>query len=139
MKKHYCLNCQHRLKTDICEKCSFDNSKENLDSLSEHEVKRLCYLQLKQIKSDLNYAYSFLIVGLILLVIGSVFLGLSFRFDVIGLRVFTPTSMEFIVSMITLAVSLGLLTLFCIKFFYNRSRKKFNEEILDKIKNNAKK
>ena len=100
MKKHYCLNCHHQLKADVCENCSFDNSLDNLNSLSEHEIKRLCYQQLKQIKSELIYAYSFLIGGLILLVIGAFFFGLSFRFDVIGVRVFTPTSMEFIVSMI---------------------------------------
>ena len=139
MKKHYCLNCHHQLKTDVCENCSFDNSLDNLNSLSEHEIKRLCYLQLKQIKSELNYAYSFLIGGLILLVIGAFFFGLSFRFDVIGVRVFTPTSMEFIVSMISLVCCLGLLTLFCIKFFYNTNRKKYFEEIIDSVRKNAKK
>lgn len=140
MKKRYCLKCQHKLKDDICSKCHFDNDTINLASISSHEIKRLTYLQLKKVNTIINQSYSFLIVGLIFLIIAAFFFGLSFRYDVIGARVFTPTSMEFIVSMITLCLSFVLLIAFAIKFSYAFSRKRyFNYLLSEEKKTNAQK
>ncbi|MCR5079470.1 MAG: hypothetical protein K6B65_06125 [Bacilli bacterium] len=64
--------------------------------------------ELTKLKTKRSDDYAMIIVSLILAVIGIIFLLLSFRYNTLKERVFVPSSLPFILSMISLSSGLGL-------------------------------
>ena len=116
MKDKYCLDCGHRLKAgDVCPHCGADNSEERVSGMEIHDFKRHCYTEMNRCRERKNQALSFYVIAAILLVLGLVFFLLSFRYNVLRQRVFTPLSAEFVFCCLTLAGFAVFLVLACIK------------------------
>lgn len=77
-----------------------------------------------------NNALTFLVIGTMLLIVGAIFLFLSFRYDVTKVRVFTPGSTEFVVSVICLSISIFSLIFGCVRLIYSQSRIKGNQKVI---------
>jgi hypothetical protein len=109
--KKYCIYCGKAIeeKTDICPSCKKNNSFVNKSEDDIHVLHQYSHRGIQH-NSDLrNNALCFIIIGLILLVIGSLFLLLSFKYNVIKQRIFSPLSLEFFVCVACLGTSLGCL------------------------------
>ena len=104
--KRYCLECGHPLKKgeDHCSSCSFDNSERHLQELDIHQYKKLCYDKKTKGRERKNRSFSFYVIGAVLLILGLVFLVLSYRYS-IRHRVFTPDSAEFVFCVLSLSFS----------------------------------
>lgn len=77
-----------------------------------------------------NNALTYLVIGTILLIIGGIFLFLSFRYNVRKVRVFTPGSTEFVVSVISLAISAFAIVFGTIRLIYSQSRIKGSQKTI---------
>ena len=108
MKERYCLKCGHPLKKGeaCCGKCHFENKEQTLEAMDIHAYKQLCYGNLTSCRERKNRALAFYVISGIALILGLVFLVLSFRYNVIRVRVFTPLSAEFFFCVFFLALFL---------------------------------
>lgn len=83
---------------------------EDINSAENHAIRQNAYGKLTKNENEKNGGLTFLVIGGILLVIAIVFFVLSFRFNTQKQRVFTPGSVEFVVSILCAVSSLTLIT-----------------------------
>jgi hypothetical protein len=115
----YCLYCGKPLKKNKedgslifeCVHCHKDDSPSSLSSLDSHEYKQLCHNEITKYRDVRNSGLSMIILGFIALVLGSIFLLLSFKYNVVKDRVFRPNSLEFVFSLLMLTAASVLLSL----------------------------
>jgi hypothetical protein len=101
----YCDQYYDDQKGTVCPHCHQDNNLKNLDEQKVHLLHQNCHNQIRKGTEGRNSGLTFLVIGAILLIVGLLFLVLSFRFNVKKQRVFTPGSVEFVVCVISLALS----------------------------------
>lgn len=151
--KKYCIKCGKEIyikkenetldKNDdstvfYCKKCN--NSLNNIDEVEElsikelenHEYKQMVHNNITKSNSMRDNSLCFIVGGVILLIIGIFFLILSFKLTPIGERIFTPTSFEFIVCVISLIVSVSFLAYGIIRLTMALNRKKYFKKMLKK-------
>lgn len=136
MKERFCLNCGHRLKNGehVCPKCSFDNDAEKVEKMEIHAFKRLCYAEVTRSRERKDKALAFYVIAGILLVLGIVFFVLSFRYDVLRQRHFTPASTEFVFSVLSFAGFLVFGVIASVWLIPSLRRKKYFENQIRKRK-----
>jgi len=113
-----CPNCQHEIKID------------NLSDQRIHELHQSCHNNIRKYTDMKNNALTFIVIGSILLIVGMVFLFLSFRFNVRKERVFTPSSTEFVVCVVSLAISLFSLAFGTVRLCYSFKEVRQNRRII---------
>ncbi len=125
--KRYCAKCFKSLKKDedVCHHCGEDNSSSVFASEDISEKKRAYYKGMRKAKDTFNRAMSLEVIGAICLILGGVLLYLSFKYDSLKIRHFTPGSTEFICSVILLAAAIVLLTLGTIWLVSSHNQNKF--------------
>ena len=134
--KKYCLNCSHRLKEDtLCPSCHCDNNLLFLESETQ-ERKRECNKQLRKLSEKKNGSLSILIISCILIILSAVLFILSYRYTPLREKIFSPTSVEFIICVIflILAVSGFIYSIISIILIYNK--KKYFKSILKETRQN---
>lgn len=97
-----------------------------------HEYKKLCYNGIGRSRTKIDQGRTFYVIGGILLILGIVFLVLSFRYNVLRQRVFTPLSCEFIACVLGLALGIASLVFASIKVLPARKRRTFYQSKIDK-------
>jgi len=130
--ERYCIYCGKTLdnKTDICSSCKKSNSFVN-KSEEEIHILHQCSHRSIQHNTDLrNNALCYIIIGFILLVVGSLFLLLSFKYNVIKQRVFSPLSLEFFVCIVCLVGSISCLIFGFLRFISALSHIKYYEKYI---------
>lgn len=106
-EKIECIYCKKEMdpSSTICPHCGKDN---NVDRLTKHGIHILhqnAHNNITKYNELKDQAMVFIVVGSILLIVGIIFLILSFKFDFLRRRVFSPASIEFIASVICLVIS----------------------------------
>jgi hypothetical protein len=107
MKTH-CLFCDQPFDAkqgSVCPSCHQDNSLKALNPDQTHLLHQNCHNQIRKQTEKKNSGLTFLVIGGILLIVGLLFLVLSFRFNVKKQRVFTPGSVEFVICVLSLSLS----------------------------------
>ncbi len=148
MKKH-CIYCGQVIEQDQteCPKCnkkiinidisSKDDQQALLLSISEedkHLIHRNCHQNINKANADKNTSLVFLVTGGILLVIGLLFLLLSFRYNIYKKRVFSPGTVEFVVCVVSLSVCAIFGVIGSIKLIKAIKLKKKSQELIDLTK-----
>lgn len=131
--KKTCLFCGEVLPKDcsICSNCHHDNS--NFVNLSEedtHLLHRQLHKNINSCNDRKNSGLTFVVTGSILLIIGLVFLYLSFRYNVKHQKVFIPASVEFVSCVVCLVLALTFLAYGLFKLFTAIKKKNKNIKIL---------
>lgn len=145
--KKYCINCgkaidnkhnSHDLKEehsfDYCSSCNTSNSYEDLDKIEDHEFNQKVHNNIIKANDMKNNSLCFIVGGFILLIIGIFFFVLSFKRNVIGIRVFSPMCFEFFIAIIALVLSAIALIYGFIRFLSAYNKKKYFITLLRKIK-----
>ena len=125
--KRYCTKCFKALKKneDVCPLCHADNSQATLSDAGTVEMKKSYYKGMRHAKDTFDKGTCLEIIGGICLILGAVLLYLSFKYDSLKIRHFTPGSTEFVCSVILLTAAIVLLTLGTIWLVSYRKQKKF--------------
>lgn len=131
MKKRciYCYKEYESEQGDICPFCHKDNSFKQ-DEKQIHLLHQTCHTNIRLSNNMKNNALTNLVIGGILLIIGLVFLVLSFRYNVVKQRVFTPGSTEFVVCVICLVSSLTLISLGIYRLIVSLQKIKFYQGVI---------
>ncbi|MFA6754887.1 MAG: hypothetical protein WCR97_00045 [Bacilli bacterium] len=97
--KKYCVYCGKEIKNEqcLCSSCKKDNSFKNLNEEEMHVVHQNCHKKINKCSEIKNNMFSYVVIGAILLVICFIFFYLSFKYNIIKQRVFSPGSLEFVV------------------------------------------
>jgi hypothetical protein len=105
----YCIKCGKKLKRSengafVCVNCKeVDHSEEAIkDNDERHHFNQACHQNMKKAYDLKQNSLCFIVIASILLVVGAIFLLLSFKYNVIKERVFTPGSLEFVVCVLCL-------------------------------------
>lgn len=118
MKKR-CIYCdgsyEEKDNGNICPHCGKENELKKLNDDEIHSINQKCHSRINEGSDLKDNSLCFIIIGIILLIVSAVFLVLSFKYNVKKVRVFKPTSIEFIVFCLTSAVSC-----FCLIFGITR-------------------
>lgn len=127
-----CIFCGSQIEENepVCPHCSHDMNENNLTEDDIHFVRQHAFGEVTKGEDKRNGGLTFLVTGGILLIIGVIFLVLSFRYNSKRVRVFTPTSVEFSVCCIALASSLTLLIWGIVKIAQAMKSLKFYRSII---------
>ncbi len=106
-----CIYCGKKIENDepICPHCGKNMNSNNFTSNDIHTIRQNAYGMVTKNDNERNGGLTFLVIGGILLVVAIVFFVLSFRFNTAKQRVFTPISVEFVVSILCGVASLTLI------------------------------
>ena len=110
--KRYCIYCNKAIKkndvetSNICPHCNNEFIYNGDDEDKKHLINQKTHASLTKSKDMKDSALSFLVIGGIILIVSIVFILLSFKYNVLKIRVFTPASLEFVVACIGSAASL---------------------------------
>ena len=129
-----CIQCGSQYddeKTPLCPDCLFDNEPEHWKVKDIHHIHQNAHAQITASTNRFNAGMVDLIIGLILLVLGGIFLFLSFKYNVQKIRVFSPGSVEFVISVICLSISVVLLTFAIIRITTGLKTKKRYQKIIN--------
>jgi hypothetical protein len=114
----YCTQCGKKLKKNAEGVYFCPNYKKHdktvkvmTDSDEKHLFNQSCHQNIKKAYDLKQNSLCFIVIASILLIVGAIFLLLSFKYNIIKERVFTPGSLEFVVSILCLAGGL-----FCMIF-----------------------
>ena len=114
--KRYCIYCNKAIKgkdlewKNLCPHCNNELVYDEKDEEKKHVVNQKAHASLTKSKDMKDNALSFIVIGGIVLIVSIVFILLSFKYNVLKVRVFTPASLEFVVACIGSATSLFCLT-----------------------------
>jgi hypothetical protein len=131
MKKRciYCFKEFDDQASEVCPFCHKSNKKE-LDDKEIHELHQNCHNNIRDNSSLKDGALTYLVIGSILLIIGAIFLFLSYRYNVLKIRVFTPNCTEFVISIICLCASLYFLSFGIVRLVKSLKRIRFFEKVI---------
>jgi hypothetical protein len=132
--KRRCIHCGKTFddeKTPLCPYCLGDNDPKHLDVDEVHHLHQEAHNHITAENDRFNAGMVNLIIGAILLLLGAAFLFLSFKYNVKKVRVFRPESVEFIMSVICLSVSLLLLSTGTVKVIRGVTTKKFFNKVIE--------
>lgn len=110
--KRKCLYCEKTFDDQnglVCPNCQNDNDIANPDQDKVHKLHQECHRKINRNSEIFDSSMTFVVIGTLLLIVGSVFLFLSFRKNNIGIRNFTPGSTEFVISVLSLATGVSFL------------------------------
>jgi|GEM_PF-6858956 len=101
-----CLNCGKALPraASFCPHCHIENDPSLVDEESRFALRRMARSGLLKAQKKRDAGMALLVVGSLLAVIGIVFLFLSYRYNVLHVRVFIPKSLEFVVCCVSFAL-----------------------------------
>ncbi len=148
MKKH-CIYCGQELNQEqkVCPKCNkeiinLDNSSKedqqailsSISSEDKHLIHRNCHQNINKANADKNTSMVFLVTGGILLIIGLLFLLLSFKYNLYKKRVFSPATVEFVVCVICLSVCAIFAVIGTTKLIKAVKLRKRSQELIDLTK-----
>lgn len=107
MKKH-CIYCKKTIgdNEEVCHFCGKNQESNKMTVKAVHELHQNAHNNITAYTDKKNSGLVFLVTGAILLIVGLLFLFLSFKYNSIRVREFRPASVEFIVCCICLAISL---------------------------------
>jgi hypothetical protein len=135
----YCLYCGKPLKRRDdgslnfeCAHCHKDNSPSSLSALDKHFYKQTCHNKVNNYRDEKNLGLSMIIIGFIALALGSIFMVLSFKYNVVKQRIFRPDSLEFVFSLLMLVAASILLPLGFIRLGVSSTRIKYFSRVVDK-------
>lgn len=106
----YCGKSFEDAESKNCPHCNQNNDVASLDTDGIHKLHQACHSEINKNNDIKNSAMTFIVLGFLLLIVGGILLFLSFRKDVIGIRVFTPGCTEFVLSVICLGTCVGFLS-----------------------------
>lgn len=108
-----CIYCGKSIEDNepLCPKCGRDMNPASMSEDDIHFARQHAYREVTINENKKDAAMTCFVIGGILLILGLVFLVLSFRFNTAKIRVFRPASVEFVVSIILLGISTILLTI----------------------------
>ncbi len=106
-----CIYCGKKIESDepICPHCGKNMNSNSFSSSDIHAIRQNAYGKVTKNDNERNGGLTLLVIGGILLVVAIVFFVLSFRFNTAKQRIFTPRSVEFIVSILCGVSSLTLI------------------------------
>lgn len=149
MKKQ-CIYCGQTLENDlkVCPKCnkeiinldgvnSIEDRQAILASISEqdkHLIHRNCHQNINKANANKNTSLVFLVTAGILLIIGLLFLLLSFRYNIYKKRVFSPGTVEFVICVISLSVCGVFTVIGTTKLVKAIKLKKSNQDLINLTK-----
>lgn len=133
MKETHCIYCGKKIEENstTCPHCHENLTLSNFEEKDIHHLHQNAHNHITEETDRFNSGMVNLVTGLILLIIGCLFLFLSFKYNVIKVRVFRPSSVEFIVSCICLTLALVSLTFATIKLTISIRRRKFYNQIIN--------
>lgn len=134
--KRYCIYCKKTIEENV-EVCPFCGKNQNSSKMTVKDVHMLHQNAHNNITINTdkkNSGLVFLVTGAILLIVGALFLFLSFRYTPQRERVFRPGSIEFVVCCICLSVSLFELVFGTIKLVGSLSNIKFYKSVINETK-----
>lgn len=133
-----CTHCgkKNRYTEEKCHYCGNSLSNDSLSVKDIHVLHQDAHNQITRNNDRKNSAMVFIVIGVILLIIGLLFLDISFKKDATqgGIRVFRPGSVEFAFCCITSACSLTCLIIGAIKLSIALSNIKFFKSVIDETK-----
>lgn len=139
--KKYCIECGREVKkiTDengeehlVCKKCNTLNDDEVLGKYEIHKYNQSVHNNITKANDLRDNSLCFIIIGAILLIVGAVFLVLTFKRLPSGLREFKPWSLEFLLTIICLTLSISSLTFGMVRLIMALQRKDYFKKALRK-------
>ncbi len=130
-----CIFCGNQIEENepICPHCGKDMNPDSLTESDIHFIRQHAYSEVTNGENKKDGALTFYVIGGILLVIGIIFLVLSFRYNTKKIKVFTPTSTEFVVSIISMICSLTLLTWGTVRLVMGLQRIHFYKRVIEEV------
>ncbi len=106
MKKH-CIYCKKTIgeNEEVCHFCGKNQDSSKMTVKDVHELHQNAHNNITVYTDKKNSGLVFLVTGAILLIVGLLFLFLSFKYNSIRVREFRPASVEFVVCCICLSIS----------------------------------
>lgn len=140
MKKH-CLYCFHTMEDNQndCPHCHKDNDTSNLTEEERHALHQLCHGRINRASSMKDSAMTFIVTGGILLIIGIIFLLLTYRYNTRHVRVWVLNSVQFVICIIGLSCGTGFLTYGFIRLGMALRRLNYYKEIIQATESEEKK
>lgn len=138
--KRKCIYCSKNYEVEDggiidCPYCGKDNDTSKITVKGVHELHQNAHNNITKYSNTKNTGMVFLVVGIILLIIGCLFIALSFKFNQsTNSRVFRPNSVEFIFCILALSCSVISLTLSIIKLTISYKKIKFYRNIIASTK-----
>jgi NAD-dependent SIR2 family protein deacetylase len=135
----YCIKCGKKLEVNsnddfCCPNCKTLNkvAETIMDTNEVHHFNQSCHQNMKKAYDLKQNSLCFIVIAGILLIVGAIFLLLSFKYDVRKVRVFTPGSFEFIVCILCLAGGLFCMIFGIIRLVSANKKTKYFSHLLKK-------
>lgn len=130
-----CIYCgKPIIEGDICPHCQKSNDLSSMTVKGVHELHQNAHNNITKYSEKKNSGLVFIVLGTLLLIIGSLFLFLSFKYNSIRVREFRPASVEFVVCIICLTLSVTGLTLGFYKLIDSLINLKFYRSVITDTK-----
>jgi hypothetical protein len=129
----YCGKTFDDQKDLTCPHCQKSNDVSHLTVKGVHEVHQNAHNSITKYTDVKNSGLVFIVIGTILLIIGGLFLFLSFKYNPIRVREFRPDSVEFVVSVICLTASLAGLVYGIYRLILSLIRLSFYKKVIRDI------
>lgn len=135
MKRH-CIYCKKTIEEneEVCPFCGKNQNSSKMTVKDVHELHQNAHNNITINTDKKNSGLVFLVTGAILLIVGALFLFLSFKFNSLREREFRPASIEFVVCCICLSISLFELVFGTIKLVGSLSNIKFYKSVIQETK-----
>lgn len=135
MKKH-CIYCKKTIEEneEVCHFCGKNQDSSKMTVKDVHELHQNAHNNITVYTDKKNSGLVFLVTGAILLIVGLLFLFLSFKYNSIRVREFRPASVEFVVCCLCLAVSLFELVFGTVKLIISLINIKFYKSVITDTK-----
>lgn len=111
--KKECIYCKTLMDdtTSICPHCHKDNNVDRLTTRGVHVLHQNAHNNISLNGENKDQALVFIVIGSILVIVASLFLVLSFKFNFLRIRVFSPISVEFFTCIACFAIAVVLFSL----------------------------
>lgn len=120
-------------REDFCYSCNTPNDFDSLAKIDSHDFNQLAHNNIIKASDKKDNALCFFVIGIILIVVGGALFGLSFKRNVLNIRVFRPTSLEFALGVFLLVLGGAALIYSIIKLVKVRRARKYFRSVLRDI------
>ena len=131
-----CIYCGRTIENvgDVCSHCGKSNDVKTMTVKDIHVLHQNAHNNITKYHDKKNSGLVLLVTGAILLIVGLLFLFLSFKFNTKRERVFRPATVEFVVCCVCLAISAFELSFGTVRLTKSLLKIRFYEKVIKNTK-----